>query len=92
MKAVLKGKLKETNDTSDIFKSVLSDIAMTSQVYLENNLTDITENSRFISNQMKSYKTKLEQLRSFYANETTMDENKNLNVTEMVLGKHFNKI
>ena len=91
MKVALKGKLKEANNTLERFTTVLTNIETTTQIFQENNLTDITENVEFINNKMKSYRCQLQELKNSVLSEE-IDEKENMNDAQEKLASIFSQI
>ena len=91
MKMLLKGKLKEANDTLERFTTVLSNIETTTQIFQENNLTDIKENVDFVNTKMKTYKSQLQDLKNSVPPEE-IDGKENMNHAQERLASIFQQV
>ena len=91
MKMLLKGKLKEANATLERFTTVLSNIETTTQIFQENNLTDIKENVDFVNTKMKTYKSQLQDLKNSVPPEE-IDGKENMNHAQERLASIFQQV
>jgi len=91
MKAVLEGKLKEANNTLERFTAVFSMVETTTQIFQENNLTNIKENVEFINTKMNTYRSQLKELKSSIPSEEH-DGKPNLNDAQVKLASTFQQV